>query len=218
MSSFAVAGASRGIGYEFIVQLSSDPSNTVFALVRNPDGAAKLQALASKRNNIHVIKTDVSDPRSLIEAAEAVSAVTSGTLDVLIHNAVAQDPSTANLTASQLPLDSEKMYAAFKGSLETGVFGATWSANAFLPLIEKGAQKKIIFISSAMGDLDFVRQAAVSNAVIYGIEKAAMNMLAVKFAAELAPKGINVLALSPGWVNTQESSQGSFTHLDGDSN
>src|SRR3569833_3370543 len=130
MSSFAVAGASRGIGYEFIVQLSSDPSNTVFALVRNPDGAAKLRALASKRNNIHVIKTDVSDPRSLIEAAAAVSAVTSGTLDVLIHNAVAQDPSTANLSASQLPLDSEGGGAAGGGARGAGGGGAAGAAGA----------------------------------------------------------------------------------------
>lgn len=203
MSSYAITGASRGIGREFIRQLAANPSNTVFAIVRDPSGAA-LADLVAKHTNVHAIKADVTDPASLLAAAHAVSAVTGGTLDVLIHNAIASDMATMSYSPSQFPLDVVATHAMFDGVLGTAVYGGLWVTNAFLPLIEKGSQKKIVHISSGMGDVGLVRQSGISYAVAYAVAKAGMNMLVAKYAAELKPKGIHVLALSPGWVDTWE--------------
>ena len=67
MPSYAITGASRGLGREFVRQLSKDTRNTVFALVRNPDDATDLRDLvnASTNKNIHVVKADLDSLKSL---------------------------------------------------------------------------------------------------------------------------------------------------------
>ncbi|KAJ6479953.1 hypothetical protein C8R47DRAFT_1285282 [Mycena vitilis] len=62
MPSYVVTGASKGIGFEFVNQLSADIANTVFAIA------------------------DITNPKALKVAAE-VSKATGGKLDYLINNA-----------------------------------------------------------------------------------------------------------------------------------
>lgn len=49
--------------YEFVVQLSEDSLNTVFALVRNKSTATKLSALA--RPNVVVLQANITDSKAL---------------------------------------------------------------------------------------------------------------------------------------------------------
>ncbi|OGM42011.1 putative short-chain dehydrogenase [Aspergillus bombycis] len=201
MSSYAITGASKGIGREFVRQLAADPANTVLAIVRNPE-SPDISELASNHPNVHVIKGDATDPKSILEAASAAAAVTGGKLDVLIHNSNAVDTATMSSNPTQMPFDAQAIRAIFDPALSTGIYGGLWTTNAFLPLIEKGIQKKIVHISSAMADLDLINKTGISYAVAYSVAKAGMNVQIAKYAAELAPRGIKVLALSPGWVDT----------------
>ncbi|KAL4876533.1 NAD(P)-binding protein [Aspergillus karnatakaensis] len=201
MPIYAITGASKGIGLEFARQLASNPSNNVLAIVRNPESPS-IATLASKHPNIHAIKGDVTDPQSILAAAQSAAAITDGKLDVLIHNSNAADAATVGYTPSQFPLDAEATRAAFEPSLLTAVYGGLWTTNAFLPLIEKGAEKKIVHISTGMADINLIKNGGVPIAVAYSVAKAGMNVQVAKYAAELAPKGIKVLALSPGWVDT----------------
>lgn len=203
MSSYAITGASKGIGLEFVRQLAANTSNTVLAIVRNPK-SSDISELASKYPNVHVVNGDVTDPKSILEAASTASTITGGKLDVLIHNSNAIDPATMALSPSQFLFDAEAVRAAFEPSLVTAIYGGLWATNAFLPLIEKGSQKKIVHISTAMADTDFINKTGISYGVAYSVAKAGMNVQVAKYAAELAPKGIKVLALSPGWVDTWE--------------
>ena len=203
MSSYAITGASKGIGREFVRQLAADSTNTVLAIVRNPE-SADISDLASKHSNVHIIKGDVTDPNSILEAATAAAAITDGKLDVLIHNSNAVDMAAMSSNPSQLPFDAQAIREIFDPSFSTAVYGGLWTTNAFLPLIEKGSQKKIVHISTAMADLDLIKKSGVSYAVAYSVAKAGMNVQVAKYAAELAPKGIKVVALSPGWVDTWE--------------
>ncbi len=81
---------------------SGDPKNQVFALIRSRGTAGPLEELASKRKNIHIIVTDISDPKKLAQAAAEVSQVTAGSLDVLILNASSAGPETSALSPSAL--------------------------------------------------------------------------------------------------------------------
>ncbi|KAJ4310827.1 hypothetical protein N0V84_010763 [Fusarium piperis] len=202
MPSYAITGASKGIGSEFVRQLSQDPSNTVFAIVRDPS-LPKLKPLASPAN-VHLVKGDVTDPASILEAASRVSELSGGKLDVLIHNSNANDAETIGYSPSQVPFDVEATKKFFDLSFQTAVYGGLWTTNAFLPLIEKGAEKKIIHISSGMADVELIRKAGIPYTLAYAVAKAGMNVQIAKYAAELAPKGIKTLALSPGWVDTYE--------------
>jgi NAD(P)-dependent dehydrogenase (short-subunit alcohol dehydrogenase family) len=111
---------------------------------------------------------------------------------------------TMTYSPSQVPFDAQATRDMFEPSLATAVYGGLWTTNAFLPLIEKGVQKKIVHISSGMADLDLIKASGLSYAVAYSVSKAGMNVQVAKYATELAPKGIKVLALSPGWVDTWE--------------
>jgi NAD(P)-dependent dehydrogenase (short-subunit alcohol dehydrogenase family) len=205
MPSYAITGASRGLGRELVRQLSAQPDTVVFALVRTPSKATALSQLATERpGRIHILPADVTDPQSLVAAAEAVGAVTGGTLDVLIHNAFEMDPAVAALPPSHLPLDWEALDGLFRASWGTDVYGTVWVTNAFLPLVEKGAEKKVVHISTGMADLDVIRTTGIATAVPYAVSKAGLNVLSAKYAAEFAEKGVKFLALSPGWVDTFE--------------
>ncbi|GKZ30259.1 hypothetical protein AbraIFM66950_008522 [Aspergillus brasiliensis] len=203
MSSYAITGASKGIGREFVRQLAADSANTVLAIVRDPE-STDISDLASKYSNVHIIKGDVTDPKSILEAATAAAAITDGKLDVLIHNSNAVHGASMPFTPSQLPFDSQAIQEIFNPSLSTAIYGGLWATNAFLPLIEKGVQKKIVHISSGMADVELIKKTGISDAVAYSIAKAGMNVVVAKYATELAPRGIKVLALSPGWVDTSE--------------
>jgi len=205
MPSYAITGASRGLGLGLVRQLSAQPTNTVFALVRNPAKATALSALSAQKGlDIRILEADVTDPPSLLAAAAAVRAVTGGTLDVLIHNASDMSFASMELAPSQLPFEREALEGLLAKSLGTDLFGTVWTTNAFLPLIEKGQLKKVVHITTGMADLDLIKTTGIAVAVPAGIGKAAMNILSAKYAAEFEGKGVNFLALSPGWVDTTE--------------
>ena len=86
MPSYAVVGASRGIGLEYVRQLVSRstpdyvyiahalvdiriqaarPDSIVFAVVRNAANSKHLQAAIQGLKNVHVLEADVADYRSL---------------------------------------------------------------------------------------------------------------------------------------------------------
>lgn len=103
MVSWAVTGATRGIGFGFIEKLSSNSNDQVIALIRSRATAGPLEELASKRKNIHIIETDIGDPQKLEQAAAEAGKVTNGSLDILILNAGSTTgPETSQLTPSAL--------------------------------------------------------------------------------------------------------------------
>ncbi|KAI9148397.1 Short chain dehydrogenase virK [Paramyrothecium foliicola] len=194
MPSWAITGASRGIG-------SDDSTNDVFALIRG-EPTGDLAELVSSRENVHYVKADVADPESIAQAANEVSKITGGKLDVLISNACHPGldlrfyPTTAFL-GKEKELKNE-----IDACMSVNLLGAIYSINNFLPLIRKGEQKKIIYITSPSGDATFTRQVGVTVTVGYSITKAGMNLVMSKYAAELGHEGIKTLSLSPGWVDT----------------
>ena len=85
MSSYVITGVSRGIGvrshpasctrlvtnkksiiqFEFVRQLSENPANAVFGLVRNKAAVESKVAAEIGRKNIHIIEADTTDPGAL---------------------------------------------------------------------------------------------------------------------------------------------------------
>lgn len=201
MSSYAITGASKGLGLEFSRQLAANPANTVLAIVRDRQ-SQRIAKLASEHPNLHLIEADVGDPQSILNASKVASTITDGKLDVLIHNSNAVDMETMAYSPSQFPFDAEAVRATFELPIRVAIYGGLWTTNSFLPLIERGTQKKIIHISSGMADLDLIKNTGISYALPYSVAKAGINVQVAKYAAELAPKDIKVLAISPGWVDT----------------
>jgi len=199
MPSYAITGAARGIGFEFVRQLSASPENTVFALVRSKSTANKLEALNAR--NVHILEADIVDVPALKAAATEVAKVTGGSLDYLINNAGVYG--TAEGTGVPDAYKDEKaLEQDFHYHFDINVLGVIHTINNFLPLLSKSSIKKVIVISSGVGDTDFIRVSESSGWVPYAVSKAAVNMVVAKYAVQYKPEGFVFLALSPGFVNT----------------
>ncbi|RMZ75560.1 hypothetical protein DV737_g5233, partial [Chaetothyriales sp. CBS 132003] len=181
---------------------SIDPKNQVFAIIRSRGTSGPLEELAAKRKNIHIVVTDISDPRKLEQAADEVSKVTDGTLDVLILNAGSVYPETSVLPPSAFHGEEEALEKEINENIKANLISNIDVINAFLDLVRKGKEKKIIFISSPSGDVEFNRVTGISTVLGYSVSKAGMNVVMTKFGAELAQEGIKTLSPSPGWVAT----------------
>ena len=87
-------------------------------------------------------------------------------------------------------------------SLETNVYGVLKTVYAFLPLIRRGDLKKVITISSGMGDIDFVNETTLAVAAPYTVSKAALSLLFAKLGAAYGSEGILFMSVCPGFVDT----------------
>ncbi|KAJ6541814.1 hypothetical protein B0H19DRAFT_958375 [Mycena capillaripes] len=197
MPSYVVTGAARGIGFEFVRQLSVDSGNNVFAIVRNKATATQLNALS--RKNVIVLEADVTDAKALKLAAAEVAKATGDKLDFLIHNA-------GKTNHPGFTLDKFPTPAALEHDLldnfKTNTIGMVHCTNAFLPLLKNGAAKKVVAVSSGLGDLDATLLTEAVGEPSYSISKAALNMVVAKYAAQYKADGFIFLAISPGLVNT----------------
>lgn len=88
--------------------------------------------------------------------------------------------------------------------------GNAHTINAFIPLLRKGVNKKVITLTSALADLDLTLQSDFALLVPYSVSKAALNMINAKYASELREEGFVFLAISPGVVNTSTTARELF--------
>ncbi|KAH9914737.1 NAD(P)-binding protein [Fomitopsis serialis] len=201
MPSIVVAGASRGLGLEFVKQLLAE-GNVVIALARNPAKSSGLVAIQDK--NLHVFKADTTNSASLKAAAQATAEVTGGSLDILINNAAYQNDGHAFHTITEFESDAE-LVDDFTQNWHTNVIGPMLTINAFLPLLRRGALKKVFSLWSGLGDAAFNLASGFSGRTAYCVTKCALDMVNVKYALALKDEGFIFVAVSPGVVNTAEA-------------
>ncbi|TVY39599.1 putative oxidoreductase [Lachnellula subtilissima] len=87
-------------------------------------------------------------------------------------------------------------------SFQVNVIGLINTVTAFIPLIHQGTAKKVIAISSGMGDTNMVNEISVDVAAPYAISKAGVNMVIAKYNALYSKQGVLFMAICPGSVAT----------------
>lgn len=85
---------------------------------------------------------------------------------------------------------------------KANVAGNIYLFHLFLPLLLKGKQKKVVFITSGHADLDLINKYKVDISGPYSLAKAATNVVVAKFHAEYAKDGVLFMSISPGVVDT----------------
>lgn len=181
MSTILVTGANRGIGLEFVRQLKAK-GHRVIGTARRPSDAPELGKLADK-----VIGLDVTELASI----EALPGPLGGEgIDWLINNAgiSSQTKSIATMDAADL-----------RRVLEVNAVGPIMVTKALLPLLRKGAGKKVVNISSQLGS---IANNTGGSTYGYRASKSALNQLTVCLSNELKPEGFVCVAMHPGWVRT----------------
>ena len=193
MRSVMVTGASRGIGLALVRELASCGWH-VLAGARHPSEARGLQAAAreAKRGMIDIVGLDVRSDGSVRAAVEEAAGKVRA-LDALVNNA-GVFPEEGHERLEDLPLD------LFEEAFSVNVVGVARVTRAFLPLLGAAAHPRVVNISSLAGSISRKEDA---RHYCYSASKAALNMLTRTMAAELRPRGITVVAVTPGWVRTE---------------
>lgn len=207
MAHALVTGASRGIGRATAIALSARGDRVAVHYGSDRDSAAETLALLHGDGH-HLVGGDLSDPTDAAAIVdEAIAAL--GVIDVLVNNAaIAPSPATFHRVDA---VDYATWQEAWTRMLDVDLRAAAnvsyLVANA---LIRAGAGGSIVNIGSRganRGEPDFPA---------YGAAKAGLHALGQSLAVALAPHGIAVATVSPGFVGT-ERQQSKLAGAEGDS-
>jgi NAD(P)-dependent dehydrogenase (short-subunit alcohol dehydrogenase family) len=193
-----ITGANKSIGFETAKQLAAARYHIYLGARDKANGdeaVAKLKAEGF--NDVELLLIDVSDQRSVDQAKAELESKTQ-VLDVLINNAGISGgfPQTA-LTVS---IDTVKQV------YETNVFGPMRVTQAFIELLRKSDQPRIVNVTSDLGSLtlhndpNYAYYAFKGGA--YGPSKTALNAYTVHLAYELKDTAFKVNAVNPGFTAT----------------
>ena len=198
MASFEIApvslvtGANKGIGLETVRRLV-DAGHRVYLAARDAErGRAAAETVGAR-----FVQLDVTSDDSVRQAAEIVEQE-EGHLDVLVNN--------AGITG---PLRDVHEYDGDDAAtvLLTNVVGYVRVIHAFLPLLERAPDPRIVNVSSGLGSFalfhDSSRIESRAGTPLYGAAKSAVNMLTARYA-RLLP-GIRINAADPGMTATDLS-------------
>jgi len=182
-----VTGGSRGIGSACVKQLAAKGAKVVFTFVRSAKQAAALdETVAADGGSAVGVKCDSTDSGAVAETVDNILAY-HGRLDILVLN--------AGITRDQfLMLMSEEDFAKV---LDTNLTGAFRFAKAACRPMMAEKSGVIVSVSSIAADYGVAGQAN------YCASKGGLVALTRALAAELAPKGIRVNAVLPGFIDTE---------------
>lgn len=171
-----VTGANRGMGREYVTQLLDRGVARVYAAARNPD------AIEVPDSRVAPLRLDVTDAASVAEVAQAAADV-----EILINNAgIARG-------ASVLSADTTSL----REELETNLFGPLALASAFVDRIAERSGA-VVNVSSVLAWLPI--------GASYGVTKAALWSATDSMRTELAPRGVQVVGVYVGLVDTDMAS------------
>ena len=184
-----VTGGSRGIGKAAAIYLAKAGADVVFNYVKNERAASRTLGEIEKVGQKGLaVKADVSkfsEVEKLIEAAIKKF----NRIDILVTNAgIWEEAAIEKMTPEKLTR-----------TVETNLYGTFYPITLCVPYMKKQKSGTIITVSSTAGQRG---EAFHSH---YAATKGAVISLTKSLAPELAPFGIRVNCVAPGWVDTDMS-------------
>ena len=175
-----VTGGSRGIGGAVVRQMARAGAKVVFSYTVNTPAARAVESA--------VMAEGAEEAESVVEEAHARF----GGIDILVNNA-------GIWNEEPIPID-EMTDNEWDHMMAVNLRGAFMTIRAAVPRMKERASGRIINVASTAGQRGeaFHSHYAASKAALFGLTKS--------LAAELAPHGILVTAVAPGWVDTEMSS------------
>jgi NAD(P)-dependent dehydrogenase (short-subunit alcohol dehydrogenase family) len=183
-----VTGGSRGIGRATAV-LFAEQGATVVVQYRSDDAAAAETIVALRSDKHLAIRVDLSDPTQACGLVDQVIAQF-GRVDVLVNNAGIYEAHPV-LTSS-----SEEWRNSWRRTIDTNLIGPANLIHAVVPHMIRTGGGRIVNVSSRGAFRGEPDHAA------YGASKAGLNSLGQSMARALAPHGIYVTTVAPGFVET----------------
>jgi 3-oxoacyl-[acyl-carrier protein] reductase len=189
--SVLVTGASRGIGKATAIAFAR--AGATVALHYRQDRAAAIALQETLTGQGHCcVQADVADPVA-VEAMVAAAIAHLGKIDILVNNAGIYQ---------EHPLDQtnyQDWQTIWQRTLNVNLLGAVniayWVAQSMI-----GRRSGRIINVTSRGAFR-----GEPTATAYGASKAGLNAFSQSLAQHLAPYGIGVTAIAPGWVATDMS-------------
>lgn len=175
-----ITGCSSGIGYS-LARDFRQRRHRVFASARRPESLSELKA-----ENFDIVALDVTDPASIQRAVDEVLAA-AGRIDLLINNA------GFGLFGPTIELPLPEIRRQF----ETNVVGALALIQAVVPHMVRHGFGRIVNVTSVSAVL------TTPFAGAYCASKAAMQSFSEALRMELAPLGVDVVAVQPGAIQSR---------------
>jgi len=191
-----ITGGSRGIGAETVRLFREAGARVAFSYEKARERAEAVVAECGGPECCRAIQQELSSPadgRALVAAAVAAF----GRLDVLVvnHGIWPSD----DMPVSKMP--DQQWRRTLAVNLDS-VFGLVQAAVAQMEKqtpVAGASRGHIVLISSTAG------QRGEAYHVDYAVTKGAVISLTKSLSSELAPKGILVNCVAPGWVDTEMS-------------
>jgi NAD(P)-dependent dehydrogenase (short-subunit alcohol dehydrogenase family) len=184
-----VTGASRGIGRAIARKFAEAGDRVAVHHGSSPDLAEDVRRQLPGAGHV-VVQADMGDAGAVRQAVDE-AADQLGRLDVLVNNA------GVFLAHPPLSTSYEDWQAAWARTLATNLTGAANAAFCAVPHIVAAGGGAIVNVSSR-GAFRGEPQCPA-----YGASKAGMNALGQSLALALAPHGISVGTVAPGFVQTE---------------
>ena len=203
MPTYFLTGSNRGIGLEFVRQLSSDPSNNIIAAVRSrKSDLTELKALAKNgTGNVHLIECDVSSTDSISSLEFRVAEILSKTGENLnyLFNVAGINATSSDTSLSMDPKSWEQ-------HMNTNVLGPAKIVETLQRYLARGAI--VMNMTSGLASMTVAKD--MPKCCTYSISKAAQNMLTLHQARDLKRSHVIVICMDPGWVKTRMGGKGAM--------
>jgi NAD(P)-dependent dehydrogenase (short-subunit alcohol dehydrogenase family) len=183
-----VTGASRGLGRALGQKLARAGARVVLVARTAPELDLAVAEIRSAGGEAHGLVADVSRKGDVYPLAGAAAALV-GPIDLLVHNASSLGP-----TPLRLLLDTE--CEDLSQVLETNLVGPFRLSKAIAGSMALRKTGTIVHISSDASVNAYEHWGA------YAVSKAALDHLSRIWAAELGGRGVRVLSVDPGEMDT----------------
>jgi NAD(P)-dependent dehydrogenase (short-subunit alcohol dehydrogenase family) len=180
-----VTGGGRGIGKAIAERLASEGAS-LSLLAPNVDELEEVAAHVGGAAHF----CDIRD-RAGVDTAFCAAAAARGPVHALVANSGIGGPN----------VDGHD--DRFEEIVQTNLFGGYWCIRAAVRQLAPGPEPRhVVVIASILARI------AVPGYTAYSASKAGLLGLVRSFSAELAPGGVHVNAICPGWVETDMAWQG----------
>jgi NAD(P)-dependent dehydrogenase (short-subunit alcohol dehydrogenase family) len=189
-----ITGGGSGIGRACAVRFAAEGANVCVAdldLAAATETAARVQAQGRKAVAVQVDTTDEAANDAMVRRCVE----TLGTVDVLVAAAGiagTRQPAPGDPPPTILNIPTER----FRTVVDVNLYGVLFSNRAVARyMVEHRVRGSLVNLGSIMSKMP-------SPGAAYSVSKAGVWMLTKALAQELAPHGIRVNAIGPGFIET----------------